>query len=119
MCKILIVDDSPIIRDTISPILKEAGHQVIGEADNGQEAIDIFHKTKPDLVLLDILLPGESGLDILKKLKSIDSRIKVLVVTAVNQDAVSGEAKNLGAMGVLYKPFDADELVSAIKEALE
>lgn len=118
MSKILIVDDSPIIRNTIIPIIKEAGHEVIGEADNGEGALDAFNKNKPDLVLLDILLPGESGLDILKKLKSLDSSVRVLIVTAVNQDAVSREAINLGAKGVLYKPFDAAELVEAINKAL-
>lgn len=119
MSKILIVDDSPIITNAISAIIKQAGHEVIGEADNGEKAMDIFNKNRPDLVLLDILLPGESGLDILKKLKSIDIAAKVLIVTAVNQDAVSQEAKNLGASGVLYKPFDAEELVQAINKTLQ
>jgi two-component system chemotaxis response regulator CheY len=118
MSRILIVDDSPIIRNTIAPIIKEAGHDVVGQADNGEEAMDVFNKAKPDLVLLDILLPGESGLDILKKLKSTENTVKVLIVTAVNQDAVTREAMNLGAKGVLYKPFDAAELIEAINKAL-
>jgi len=118
MSKVEIVDDSPILSHTMKTIIKEAGHEVVGEASNSEEAIEIFNKNKPDIVLLDILLPGESGLEVLKKLKSIDSNVNVLIVTAVNQDAVSEEAKNLGARGILTKPFDPKELLEIIDKIL-
>ena len=116
MTKIMIVDDSPILRSTIRTVLERMGHHITGEAGNADEAVALFDKEKPDLVLLDILLPGESGLDILKKLKGKDSSVKVLIVTAVNQETVNEEARQLGAKGILYKPFDPSELTAAITE---
>ncbi|MFA5161549.1 MAG: response regulator [Elusimicrobiales bacterium] len=114
--KILIVDDSPILRSTIRAVLERAGHHITGEAGNADEAFALYQKERPELVLLDILLPGESGLDILRKLKMTDNTANVLIVTAVNQEAVNDEAKQLGARGILYKPFDPSELTTAITE---
>lgn len=119
MTKIMIVDDSPILRSTIRTVLERMGHHITGEAGNSDEAVLLFDKEKPDLVLLDILLPGESGLDILKKLKAKDGGVKVLIVTAVNQETVNEEAKQLGAKGILYKPFDPSELTAAINEVIK
>jgi len=119
MTRILIVDDSPILRSTIRTVLERSGHEICGEAGNADEAFSLFAKEKPDLVLLDILLPGESGLDILKKLKAKDPAAKVLIITAVNQEAVNEEARQLGAKGILYKPFDPSELTAAITEVLK
>jgi len=119
MTKIMIVDDSPILRSTIRAVLERSGHHVSGEAGNADEAFELYKKDKPDLVLLDILLPGESGLDILRKLKMIDAGVKVLIVTAVNQEVVNEEAKQLGALGILYKPFDPSELTAAITDVLK
>jgi two-component system chemotaxis response regulator CheY len=114
----MIVDDSPILRSTIRTVLERSGHQITGEAGNADEAFALYGKDRPDLVLLDILLPGESGLDILRKLNGINPAVKVLIVTAVNQEAVNEEAKQLGARGILYKPFDPSELTTAITEVL-
>ncbi|MDD2773968.1 MAG: response regulator [Elusimicrobiales bacterium] len=119
MTKILIVDDSPILRSTIRTVLERAGYQITGEAGNADEAFALYGKERPGLVLLDILLPGESGLDILRRLKTMDPAAQVLIVTAVNQEAVNEEAKQLGARGILYKPFDPSELTAAIAEVLK
>jgi two-component system chemotaxis response regulator CheY len=119
MAKILIIDDSPILRETIKAVIEKAGHTVTGQAENSKDALNIYQKIKPELILLDILLPGESGLEILKKLKSIDNEIKVLVITAVNQDAVKDEVEKLGAKGILFKPFDPRELLTAIDKIVK
>ncbi|NLO90375.1 MAG: response regulator [Elusimicrobia bacterium] len=118
MKKILIVDDSPILRSTIRAVLERSGYQISGEAGNSEEAMALFQKEKPDMILLDILLPGESGLDILKKIMGIAPDSKVLIITAINQESVNSEAKSLGAKGILYKPFDPMELINAIDAAL-
>ncbi|MFA5937684.1 MAG: response regulator [Candidatus Paceibacterota bacterium] len=117
--RVMIVDDSPILRSTMRTVLERSGYQITGEAGNADEAYALYGKERPDLVLLDILLPGESGLDILRKLKATDSTAQVLIITAVNQEAVNEEAKQLGARGILYKPFDPSELTAAIAEVVK
>jgi two-component system chemotaxis response regulator CheY len=115
----MIVDDSPILRSTIRTVLERFGHHVTGEAGNSAEAYDLYRKETPDVVLLDILLPGESGLDILAEILKIDAKARVIMVTAINQSAVNEEAKQTGAKGIVYKPFEPDDLVSAIEKVME
>ena len=110
---------NPILRSTIRTVLERSGYTVFGEAGNSAEAIAGLDKGSPDLVLLDILLPGESGLEILKKMREKQPEIRVLIVTAVNQDTINQEAKDLGAVGILYKPFDPLELKTAISKVIK
>ncbi len=116
--KVLIVDDSPILRSTIRNVLERSGGYLPTEAGNAAEALEAFKKISPDLVLLDILLPGESGLDILKDIVAVNPNAKVLMLTAINQEAVNLEARDLGAKGIVYKPFEPDELLEAISKVL-
>ena len=115
MKNIMIVDDSPILRASIRTVLERAGYTVCGEAANADETFALYEKEKPGLVLLDILLPGISGLEVLKRLKENNPATKILIVTAVNQDALNTQAKQLGVEGILYKPFEPSELTQAIK----
>ncbi|MDD4004589.1 MAG: response regulator [Elusimicrobiaceae bacterium] len=117
--KVLIVDDSPILRSTIRNVLERNGKYLAVEAGNAADALEQFKKESPELVLLDILLPGESGLDILKELVGVNPTAKVLMLTAINQEAVNLEARDLGAKGIVYKPFEPDELLEAIEKILE
>lgn len=116
--KVLIVDDSPILRSTIRNVLERSGKYTAVEAGNAADALEQFKKESPDMVLLDILLPGESGLDILKSIIGVDAKAKVLMLTAINQEAVNLEARDLGAKGIVYKPFEPDELLEAIEKIL-
>jgi len=118
MKNIVIVDDSPILRSMIRAVLEHAGYTIVSEAGNGTEAMQKIEQHKPDLVLLDVLMPGESGLDILKSVKALENAPKVMMVTAINQEAVNEEAKTLGANAILYKPFEPEELVKTVKELL-
>lgn len=118
MARILIVDDSPFILETLKIMLGQQGHEVVGEAVNSPEAQSKYQELKPDLVALDIMLPGESGLECLKKLRGIDPKARVFMVTAIGQRKVDQEAKELGALYVLHKPFDSQELNMAIDTVL-
>lgn len=117
MKKIIIVDDSAVLRTTIQNALDSFGFDVIGVAEGSSVLFKMLEgEIKPDLILLDMFFPDESGVDILKILKQKYPTIKVLVITAMNQDNLNKEVKSLGADDILYKPFDMDDLTSAIQK---
>lgn len=115
MVKIAIVDDSVILRSALKNALETAGFQVVLEAGSSQELFSLLEKSKAELILLDVFFPTENGLDILAKLKRINAKLKVLLVTGMRQETILAEAQRLGADGVLYKPFDTDDLLTAIE----
>ena len=117
MKKIIITDDSAVLRVSIKQALESLNYEVIGTASGSKELFTLLElSTKPDLILLDMFYPEESGLDILKKLKKDYPKIKVLVITAMNEDALNKQIKQIGAEDILYKPFDMDDLTFAIKK---
>lgn len=113
--KIALVDDSVILRSALKNALESSGFQVVLEASGSKELFALFEKSKAELVLLDVFFPSENGLDMLAKLKKIAPHTKVLMVTGMRQESILEEAQRLGADGVLYKPFDTDDLLSAIE----
>ncbi|MBR3603943.1 MAG: response regulator transcription factor [Elusimicrobiaceae bacterium] len=117
MLKIGLVDDSVMLRSAIKNVLESSGYEVVLEAGGSQELFEKMEKTIPSLILLDVFFPTENGLDILARLKKQYPPVKVLMVTGLKQETITTEAKRLGASGVLYKPFDTDDLLNAIKQA--
>ena len=115
MVKIALVDDSVILRSALKNVLESAGFQVVLEAGNSQELFALLEKSKAELVLLDVFFPTENGLDMLAKIKHINPKLKVLLVTGMRQETILAEAQRLGADGVLYKPFDTDDLLNSIE----
>ncbi|MBI3297303.1 MAG: response regulator [Elusimicrobia bacterium] len=115
--KVLIIDDSPVLRIMLSEMLQSLGHTIAGEADCAAAGIKAFRELKPDLVTLDISLPDENGLQVLEKLRRIDPAARVIVVTGNDQKAVSDKALQLRALGVLHKPFDGVELAAMLEKA--
>lgn len=115
--KVLIVDDSPVLRIMLGEMLKSLGHTIVGEADSGAAGLKAYKEKKPDLVTLDISLPDENGLQVLEKLRRSDPAAKVLVVTGNDQKAVEDKALSLKAVGVLHKPFDEGELSAMLEKA--
>jgi two-component system chemotaxis response regulator CheY len=116
--KILIVDDNAITRDLMKTLLPPMGHQVVGEAEDGNQAIKLFSELRPDLVLLDLIMPGKTGLEVLDKIQAIDPSAKVIMVTAVQQDGITQALIDKGAIAVLSKPFSCKEL-SEVMEGFE
>ncbi|MCQ2411227.1 MAG: response regulator transcription factor [Elusimicrobiaceae bacterium] len=112
--KIALVDDSGILRSAIRNVLESSGFEVAFEADGSHALFDHLKNTRVDAVLLDVFFPTENGLDILAKLKATYPAVKVLIVTGLQQNTVLEEAQKRGADGVLYKPFDTDELLGAV-----
>lgn len=117
MQRIGLVDDSVMLRSAIKNVLESSGFEVVLEAGGSQELFEKLEETVPSLILLDVFFPTENGLDILARLKKQYPPVKVLMVTGLKQETISEEAKRLGASGVLYKPFDTDDLLNAIKQA--
>jgi len=115
--KILIVDDDRDIRFSLSHILKETGYDVI-DARDGREALKILRGNCPDLVLLDMRLPGMDGIEILEKAKKIDKDLIVIMLTAYSDVKDTVKAMRLGAYDYITKPFDNEELILIIKKAL-
>ena len=117
MKKIIIVDDSAVLRVSIKQALESFNYEIIGTASGSKELFKLLeNSSKPDLILLDMFYPDENGIDILKKLKKDFPLIKVLVVTAMNEESLNKQIKQLGADDTLYKPFDMDDLTFAIKK---
>ncbi len=112
---LLITDDSMIVREMIKDLALELGWQVVGEATNGQEAIDRFRELRPDVTTLDLVMPEFDGLHALAGIRAIDDQAKVLIVSAIDQAAVLREAVRSGAADFIVKPFDKARAKRALK----
>ncbi|MDA8131976.1 MAG: response regulator [Elusimicrobia bacterium] len=113
--KILVVDDNLLTRSMIRDLLSEMGHEVVGEAENGDEAIRLFRELEPELTLLDMIMPGKTGLETLQEIKAMDQAARVIMVTAVQQESLSTQLLTAGAAAVLHKPFMYGDLEEVLK----
>jgi DNA-binding NtrC family response regulator len=116
--KILVVDDEHLIRWSLEQNLKKQGYEVL-TAGSGEDALRILRDETPDLVLLDIQLPGMNGMEVLEKVKEMDEEIIVIMVTALGVLETAVKAMRMGAFDYINKPFNLDELAIVIKKALE
>jgi DNA-binding response OmpR family regulator len=116
--KILIIDDEPQLVESIAVRLKASGY-VVQTASDGVNGINKFKEEPPDLVILDIMMPGLSGLNVLRELKQLNSRVPVIMLTAYGTPQSAIEALKLGAYDHLSKPFNTEALLEMIKKALE
>lgn len=112
--KVFIVEDNSLTRFTIKTALEKLGSDVVGEAESFAEAMSKLKNTSVDVLLLDIILPDKSGLEVLKEFKKVNSTTKVIVVTALEQDSLDEELMKEGAAHILRKPFSVDELKKAL-----
>jgi two-component system, response regulator, stage 0 sporulation protein F len=113
--KILIVDDQFGIRILLNEVFQKEGYQTF-QAANGVQALEIVKKHDPDLVLLDMKIPGMDGIEILKRMKVIDPEIRVIIMTAYGELDMIQEAKDLGAITHFAKPFDIDDIRAAVRK---
>ena len=118
MVKILIADDSAFMRKIVRGIVEKAGHKTIIEASDGGQAAEMYRKEKQDVVLMDIIMAPKTGLEALEEIKAFDKKAKVIMITAVGQEAMIEDAKKLGCIGYVLKPFKEEAVVAALKKAL-
>ena len=116
--KVLIIDDEPSVRSTLEMLLKSEGHEP-HVADDGQQALERISKQEFDVVLLDIRMPGLSGIDVLKTLQDDFPETSVVMVTAVADMATAVETMKLGAYDYITKPFDLDDVLMTVRRAFE
>jgi two-component system chemotaxis response regulator CheY len=112
--KVLIVDDAIFMRKMISEILVENGMEVVGEADTGAKAVEKYAELRPDLVTMDIIMPEMNGIDAVRKILAFDSKAKIVMCSALGQQALVQEAIVAGAKDFLIKPFNAARVIEVI-----
>ena len=118
MATVLIADDSMFMRKRLSDILTEAGHQVIGEAEDGEEAIQLFSRLSPDLTMLDITMPERNGMGALNAIMVSAPEAKVIMCSALGEETIVQECIDTGAKAFVVKPFDPEEVLDAVGKAL-
>jgi two-component system, chemotaxis family, chemotaxis protein CheY len=117
--RVLIVDDSKLMRRMVKDTLLSDGWEVIGEAADGQDAVEKFRQLRPDAVTLDIIMPGTNGMTALQSILDIDPDAKVVVVSALNQTKLISEAIRSGAQDFIAKPFLPEQLQHTLRACTE
>jgi two-component system chemotaxis response regulator CheY len=118
VARVLVVDDAAFMRKMVSDALVKAGHEVVGEASNGVEAVQSWQQLKPDLATLDITMPEQDGLSALAEIMSLDPGARVIMCSALGQESKVMESIKLGARDFVVKPFQADRVQEAVEKAL-
>ena len=119
MATVLIADDASFMRNSLKYVVENAGHTVVGMAKEGQEALELYLKYKPDVVTLDLLMTGKDGFWALKEITKEDPKANVIMVTAVGNEDRQEEAHEIGAAGYIRKPFKPTEIVNEINKVLD
>ena len=115
---ILICDDAAFMRMMIKDILSKNGYNIVGEAENGAKAVEKYAETKPDLVLMDITMPEMDGIQARKKIKESDPGAKIIMCSAMGQQAMVIESIQSGAKDFIVKPFQPDRVLEAVKKVI-
>ncbi len=115
---VLICDDAAFMRMMIKDVLTKGGYNVIGEAENGLKAVEKYKELTPDLVLMDITMPEMDGIHALKEIKKLDPAAKIIMCSAMGQQAMVIESIQAGAKDFIVKPFQADRVIEAVKKAI-
>ena len=118
MARILVVDDAAFMRKMVSDALVKGGHEVVGEAGNGNEAVARFQELKPELTTLDITMPEKDGLAALKEIIELDPGARVIMCSALGQESKVLESIKLGARDFVVKPFKPERVLEAVGKAL-
>ena len=116
---VLVADDLKFIKLVLRELLEKAGFRVVGEASNGEEAVELYQEKRPDVVLMDITMPKLDGLAALKQILKFDPQAKVIMCSALGQQSLIVQALQLGAKDFIVKPFREERVIAAIKHILD
>ncbi len=119
MNTILVVDDSALIRNMIKDMLSGAGYEIVGEALDGQQALEKYKKLKPDLTIMDIIMDCVDGIRSLAMIREYDAKAVVVMCSAMDQESYVMEALRLGAKEFIVKPLEREEVLAAVSRALQ
>ncbi|HKM33506.1 MAG TPA: response regulator [Lachnospiraceae bacterium] len=112
--RVILVDDSPFMRNIQNEILSEAGYQIVGEATNGHEAVEQYKMLSPDIIIMDIVMPELDGISAVKLIKTLDPDACIVMCSALTKEPIISEAKSIGANAFIAKPFRPEMLVGTI-----
>jgi two-component system chemotaxis response regulator CheY len=118
MARILVVDDAAFMRRMVIDVLQNGGHEIVGEAGNGNEALARYQELRPDVTTLDITMPEKDGLTALREIIALDPAAKVVMCSALSQESKVLEAVKAGAKDFIAKPFQAQRVLSAIEKVV-
>ena len=118
MTRVLIADDAAFMRMMIKDILQKNGFEVVGEASNGIEAVNLYKKEKPDVVTMDITMPDMDGIEAVKEIKAFDQDAKIIMCSAMGQQSMVMDAIKSGAKDFIVKPFQSDRVLEAIRKVV-
>ncbi|MBP2132984.1 two-component system chemotaxis response regulator CheY [Methanomicrobium sp. W14] len=118
MGRILVVDDTMFMRTLLKNILFSGSHDIVGEAENGEDAVEKYKSLKPDLVTMDVVMPKMNGIEALKTIMASDPGAKVVMCTAVGQEQMVKLAIKTGAKGYIVKPFQAPKVLEEVNNVL-
>lgn len=116
--RVMVVDDAAFMRMMVKDILTKNGYEVVGEAENGLKAVERYQELKPDLTTMDITMPEMDGISAVKEIKKIDPAAKIIMCSAMGQQAMVIEAIQSGARDFIVKPFQADRVLEAVRKAV-
>lgn len=116
--KIMLVDDSNFARNMLKDILTKQGFDVVGEARNGREAVELYDQIKPDLVTMDIAMPELDGIDALNKILAVNLAARIIIISSANSSEIVKHTVQDGALDFVVKPFTKNRLLKAIDKAL-
>lgn len=111
---VLVVDDAAFMRIKLKDILEKNNYEVVGEAENGIEAIEKYKEVSPDIVTMDITMPEMDGVEALKEIKAFDPNAKILMCSAMGQQSMVMDAIRTGAVDFIVKPFDTERVIRAL-----
>ncbi|NOW05722.1 response regulator [Clostridium beijerinckii] len=116
MKRILVVDDAAFMRLSLKTMLEKNGYEVVGEAENGRKAVEMYKMLNPEIVTMDITMPDMDGIEALTEIMKFDSKAKIIMLSAMGQETKIREAVIQGAKGFIVKPFKEDYLVKALSK---
>lgn len=116
--RILVVDDAAFMRMMLKDILTKNNYEVVGEAGDGKEALEKYKELKPDLVTMDITMPEMDGIEAVQRIKELDPEARIIMVSAMGQQAMVIDAIQAGARDFVVKPFQPERVIEAVRKAL-
>ncbi|BBW96563.1 MULTISPECIES: response regulator [Geobacillus] len=118
MASVLVVDDAKFMRVTLARILQKGHHEVAGEAENGKDAVELYRRLRPDLVIMDITMPVMNGIEAVRAIKELDPGAKIIICSALGQQRMVVEAVEAGAADFIVKPFEEQRVLEAVARLL-
>ncbi len=119
MARVLVADDASFMRQMIREIVEAEGHEVVGEASDGDEVVEEFKRLQPEIVTMDIVMPKRSGIDALRAIRKVDPGARVVMCSALGQETLVMEALQAGARDFIVKPFKPDSVLATLRKVME